>query len=278
MKKYDIDEFDRIKNLISTNLISAKKKIEDYLKKYPMDYTAYNYYALILIELGLIDDAIKITDYSLNLVNSDNNYKKEDRDYFMHHNILNNIRILSFQKRYDELLNYYNENMDKIIEKDTSMLPYYCKKKLNILDDNNRDIHSYIIRQIIDYKEEDFIRLVKSNNKRSKMYFNDDFPYDAVIEEVKKYIPSNIRIFSNFYEDEYSFKYNKCGVSDGKVVDYFKVVCLNDTNNIMAMKPSSYSKNKPQIDLNYLRYSLTKENTKRLTQVEKFNKKYKKIN
>ena len=45
-------EFRQALNLAETNPVEAKTLYEEYLKKYPKDYSAYPYYCTVLVTLG----------------------------------------------------------------------------------------------------------------------------------------------------------------------------------------------------------------------------------
>ena len=274
MKKYDRDEFKKITEVVKRNPALAKFMLEEYIKKYPQDYCSYNYYSYTLIKLGLFQEAMNITEYSKSLWEKDYNIDEKKKIYLRHHEILNIMRILSFQGKYLELLSYYYMNADKVPDVNTSMIPYYCKKKLGILDDDYSN-HGYLINQIINYDEDKFIEIIGNNYKLGK-YFYDNFPLKEIIKEIKQYIPSNIKLYNNFCEEEYSFRYDACGVDDNETVNHFKATIITGTNNFLFMYPTLSSKEKPQIDLNYMRYNSATPKIRRLSQIEKFNNKYKK--
>ena len=54
---YDRWEFMKAYNFVHTDPIKAKELFEEYIKKYPFDYSAQNYYIFILIVLGEIKEA-----------------------------------------------------------------------------------------------------------------------------------------------------------------------------------------------------------------------------
>ena len=83
---------------------------------------------------------------------------------------------------------------------------------------------------------------------------------------------SDKMLYCGFVDNTYVYKYDCCGRVDGKVVDYFKVVCLHGTKNIITMYPIKKDHNLPCVDLNYL-----KENAKEIkltSQIDKFNQRY----
>ena len=103
-----------------------------------------------------------------------------------------------------------------------------------------------------------------------------DFPILEIVEEIKKYIPSDKRINGGFYDNVYIFKYDYCGKVEGKTANYFKVVCFDGTSDFITIYPCVEGKNLPYTDLNYLQYANANSNNrgKVLSQIDKFNRRY----
>ena len=70
--------------------------------------------------------------------------------------------------------------------------------------------------------------------------------------KVKKYIPSNKALFSRFYEDLYTFKYDECGIDKENTTDYFKVICFHNSDKFITMFPCAEGRELEYVDLNYL--------------------------
>lgn len=140
---------------------------------------------------------------------------------------------------------------------------------------------SYRLEQLFNYSDEEFLsHISKHMYSRVEDYdvistFNEDFPFDKVFYEVKKKILFSKAYYFGTYEDVYIFKYDKCGVTSGKVSDYFLVITFHNTNKYISMYPCNSSSNFNYVDLNYLKIPST-SNVKRLSQIDKFNMKYKK--
>ena len=90
---------------------------------------------------------------------------------------------------------------------------------------------------------------------------------------MKKYIPSDKKLYWGFYDNIYYFKYDGCGRDNTKLVNYIKVVCLDDTNNIITICPVVGSDNMPHIDLNYIKKEEPVK-VKVKSQIDKFNQRY----
>ena len=90
--------------------------------------------------------------------------------------------------------------------------------------------------------------MVKYNTdleKPNKLLFSSDFPIDKVVEEVKKYIPSNKRLCEGVFEDHYIFKYDMCGRVNQKPEDYFKVICFAE--QLILLLDSSHKSHKSNL-------------------------------
>lgn len=70
-KYYDTYEFRNIDALSKANPFKAKEAYEEYLQKYPEDYSAYPYYASVLITLGMFEEAEKVLSYSELILKTD---------------------------------------------------------------------------------------------------------------------------------------------------------------------------------------------------------------
>jgi len=176
------------------------------------------------------------------------------------------------------------KNMRIINNLELTPLILLCKKKLNKLNSDPQNNIPYIYKQIIDYKESEFLKHIKKHmadynqdvDNPNKNIFAPNFPINEIIEEIKKYIPSNKKICPGFYEDIYIFKYDYCGRADNKIVDYFKVVTFNNTTEFITMLPVENAEYLPYIDLNYLKKEDSNNKIKKLSQIDKFNQRYNK--
>lgn len=281
---FDKWEFERAISCMNSDPEEAKLRFEEYLKKYPKDYLAYTYYATALIVSGDFDSAQKILDfieedYKENEIFSNSLNKVE----FLQKDIIcNRIKLLSYQEKFDELYKLYLQHYEILKDSDLKPTIFYCKKKLGLLDPDKRDTNAYLFRQIVNYKESDFLDHVKKHldeynrtvDEPNKSIFSSNFPLYEVLKEVKKYIPSEKRIYSGYIENIYVFKYDECGRDNRKLTNYFKVICFHNTNNIITMCPSNNCENLPYIDLNYMVRNTETPKVKKLSQIEKFKLRY----
>lgn len=276
-------EFIQAVNCSETNPYEATKKFEDYLSKYPIDYSAYTYFINHLITIGEYPKAEKLIAKLEGMYtnNYDYNLKSNKLKILKKRILFNKAKLLSHQERYDELLDLLSMYPDEMKEIDC-FIEVYLKKKKNQLDVKRNVTATYLLRQIVEYDEEDFIDHIKkhladynqNDESISTSYFNAKFPIYEVINEIKKYIPSEKKLGHGLYQDTYVFKYNECGRDKNRLVDYFKVITFQNTNELITICPSNYCENLPFIDLNYLNKEENDIKVKKISQIEKFNKRY----
>ena len=104
---------------------------------------------------------------------------------------------------------------------------------------------SDLYRLLANYDEELFKKAVlkkqeeqgnyTTSNKPS--YFYRDFPFEKVYEEVKKCLPVSDGLYLGLIETTYIFRCENCGVYKGENADFFKVVVLNGTFDVIDMAP-----------------------------------------
>lgn len=279
---FNVWEFRRALSLLEKDPISSKVLFEDYLQKYPNDYSAYLFYCSNLIIIGNLELAEKVFDYVQEAYQKDEMFLKSDKlEKFKFNMFFTRIKLLSYQEKYEELYNLYLENINIDKEKRLNSVWFYSKKRTGRLNDEKRDINSYLYKQIIRYEEDEFYQHVEKHlantnkdlDEPNSVIFEVNFPLRDVVEEIKKYIPSDKKLFWGFYDNIYFFKYDGCGRVDKRLVNYFKVVCLHDSQEFITMCPICGNENLPYIDLNYMNKEESVK-VKRISQIDKFNLRY----
>ena len=280
---YDAWEFAKANNYVETDPKQANLKLKEYLEKYPKDYATYGFYAGSFINLGDFESAEKIIKYVEKLAREDSQFNKQPDKVKMFKRVIlfDKFRLFCYQGKYDKLIKMCGEYRKLVQEWSLNDLDFYCKKKLNRIPDIERDNNTYLFRQMIEYKEEDLLDHLKKHSadfnqdldNPNDCVFVPGFPIKELVDEVKKYIPSDKKICHGFYDDLYVFKCKECGRINNKLVDYFKVSCFHDSGNIITIYPASRCEKLPLIDLSYF----NKKEEKKVTIVsarDKFNKRY----
>lgn len=249
------------------------EQLEEYIRDYPKDSAGYIYYAKMLIDIGNFDIAEQVLDF---IDKTFPQARYEETKYYR-------VRLLMLTNRYEEAKEVFDKYKNEIMHRDPQneifeiVYDAITNKSLKRNYENR-----YLVNQMIEYRYEDFLKHIKKHmadsNKDSDnpnaVIFASDFPIDLILEEVKKYVPSDKRIFFSYNNDFYVFKYDNNGRINNKVVDYFRIVALHDTDNFITMYPLDSGAYLPYIDLNYLKDEKEKSSVKKLSRVDKFNQKY----
>lgn len=281
-KYYDAFEFERAVELMDFDPYTSLELFKQYLTKYPNDYSAQLLCCPNLIIIGRLDEAEKVYNNFEEKYMADEALRGTEKDKKIRENkVFSRIKLLSYQERYEELYNFCIENLDVIKENKMIDALFYSKKMTGRLSDDRRDENSYLFSQIVKYEETAFFDHIKKHlqddtpcSMKSPATFKQDFPVKEIVSEIKKYIPSSKKLLLGFYDNIYFFKYDGCGRVDNKVVDYFKVICFANTKDIITIYPVVGSKNLPYEDLNYLVNEEPFPKIKKLSQIDKFNKKF----
>ncbi len=220
-----------------SNPYLAKQRIENYLKQHPNNNLVKLYYARDLINLCEFDRAQSINS-SVELEGEGRHYK------LMRHLIINNeARLLSANDKYTELLAMIEKYPEEFSDEEKECICNYCATIMGC-GDAKRD-GSYRARQYLQYNWNEFYEHIKKHSKNYTKYenisnatFNQEFKTCDVALELKNILPKKEHIYRDFFEDVYYFKYDNCGMVGDKATDYFKVVCLKGTNNIITIYPT----------------------------------------
>jgi len=227
---------------------SAKTMYEEYLKEFPYDYSTHCLYANLLTTIGLLDEAETVLNNVKESILRDKVYlrKHKDRlDKIDSDMLYSTARLLCYQNKYEELRSLCRKYNTQIKAFGGNSLIFFCMKKCGLLDSNpDKYKHGYSFSQIVSYSHESFLEHIKPHCALysdevdlTDSYFVYDFPLQKVLEEVKKNIPSDKKLYIGTHDNIYYFKYDDCGKHGSKNRDYFKVVCLHGSADIITMYP-----------------------------------------
>lgn len=283
-KYFDEWQFQNAYSVFKTDPYEARRRLSNYLEKYPLDNSALIYYANIFVQIGKFKEALEIINRCDKVIETCEVYKNHSEKYLVQKKDVYfiKIRTLMYLERYNEAYDLYLDSINLGIALDIEKVIFFCKNKLGLLGNDDREKLYYINRQTIEYCEEDFLYHAGkhcndyfSNNNEDESEFAPDFPFEEIAKEIKEMIPNNKRFYPGFYDDAYIFKYDGCGACNKGVIDYLKVICFHDTNNIITMYPYLHGERLPQTDINYLKKG-KESKVKRLSQIDKFNQRWKK--
>lgn len=279
--------FDNIAfNKAVANMVSypeaAKEMFEEYIKLYPKDYAVYSYYATTLYNLRLYNEAQEAINRGEQLVLSDTVYEPRRRERFEKKMTFPRVALLIRNGEFEKAIDIIERQNDDTFNDEYGYRGayFYCKKMLGMLKCDEGNL-TYLFSQIKDYSDDKFLEHTKKHisgniidDAINPSVFYESFPFMKIFYKIKEMIPNDKATNHGFFEDIYIFKYDNCGRCDNKIVDYFCVITFMNTNNFITMYPTVKYHNLPYVDLNYLNDD--KPKIKRLSQIDKFNLKYKK--
>lgn len=275
-------EFQKIVELKVTNPYEAVMRMQEYIKKYPSDYRAFLYYITFLSTIKEIDKACELLNQFEITLAKDGHFQSfnERMINIKKAYLYTKLKLLMDQEKYKEAYTLCLRDFNKV-DMHLSEIIFFLQTKLGMIERVNRDQSSYLRRQMIDYQEKDFFNHIKKHqadynrnlSNRNTSIFESNLDILLLVNEIKKYIPSNKGIYKGFWEDTYYFKYDENGRFNNRLTDYFMVVSLKNTNELISMYPSLEGKYFDYVDLNYLKKD-EEIKVKRISQTEKFYKRY----
>lgn len=275
-------EYSGSKSIIMSNPLLAAEKFKQYIEKYPKDYFSYISYANVLLTLGNIKEAENVIKLGSDLANENINFKNSNkyRDFLGNLNFVL-LRLFAYNENYTKLYEYCINNPEEIRKKGLISEFLFSKIKCGLIDENDVSKLSYKASQLYNYNEKSFLEHEKKHLKSEdssydtniSSVFNIDFPFEKVLKEIKRNINLDNKYFYGFFEDKYFFRYDGCGEAFHKNTDYFEVITIHNTHNILTIYPSLDGKFHNNIDLNYI--LLEDVPTRKLSQIDKFNMRYK---
>lgn len=285
-KIYNYLELYKIIDCISFAPEQSLLKLQQYLREYPNDYVAYVYYMGCLINVGKFDEADDILQFLE--FNKKNYYDYSDRSDVDNMGkveitfIINKIRLFMYLGMYDKAYSLCVDNFDDIYSKFNRIysVRFFLENKLGICERNRDHQVGYLYKQILEYREDDFLDHIKKHlynetgEELSSSVFNPQFPINDVINEVKGLIPSSDKLCMGFFDNQYIFKYDYCGKTNYKTVDYLKVSTFHDTKDIITIFPFKDGRLLNYYDLNYLNESIDNCKVRKRDRVSSFNRRY----
>ena len=285
MKKnyWNMVERSKIDAIRYSNPEDAVRRYEAYIKKYPRDYEAKILYASVYITL-------KDFDYAYEIIKDTKNEYRNNKKVLENPDVLNYLEEIALKQEMrcyaytNQLYNLYDSFFELSEEEKRKLghVRFYCHSKLGYINEKDAsNLMSYAKRQMNSYDENlfrDFIRTHshdynKDLEEQSDKIFDESFPLENIIEEVKKNLDYDKCRCTGYYTDQYIFRYDLCGRDNGVVQNYFKVLCLHGTDKILTMFPASDCERLPYVDLNYL----NEVKVERPSQIDKFYKRFKRV-
>ena len=248
----------------------AYYKLRKYLEYYPYDYKARYMYMRLLIRFGRFSEAEEMlseTDESIKkLCISEDSYKEIK------------LKLLIYTERYEEAFIYFKENFNEQNFKSYLGVYVFLGSRLNLLTIEEIDFYSkgYLFGQNINYSEQKAIEHIKeysTSEGNETRYFYDNINIERMYYKLREMLPNDTADNNCFDTCVYRYRYNGCGVNNGKKVNYFDVVAFANSNKIITMFPNvNCDIERPEFILEEQTQQSGPVN--RLSQIEKFNRKY----
>ena len=129
-KYYDSFEFDRIVNMSLVNPFQARQQYIDYLEKYPEDYRTYFYLISLLVRIQEFDEAEKVLDYIMPIINKGNQYLSHDDNFnkLMNEIIWAKLKMYMYQGKYEEAYQIYISSSKRFDGRSDNIILYLENK------------------------------------------------------------------------------------------------------------------------------------------------------
>lgn len=246
--------------------------INYYLEEYPDDVSIRSCRAHILINFNLFDKAI------------------DDLEYLIYHDCKDNFYVKLFNCYYHA--GRYNDAYQLLPLLDRMKLDkshHYGTKALIIRSALGYDINrflkpgEYLNNQIIDYQKDEAIKHISKHSviiEKDDTYFNKDVDLSYLYNMVNEQINTGKLSYTYDYScPSLIFAVPKIGhiISEDVFCNYIKVIVLPHTKDIISMYPITNSENEEceLLDYEYEKLFPNRGIVKKLTQIDKFNTRYK---
>lgn len=187
------------------------------------------------------------------------------------------IKLLILEKKYQECLDFISENENYFREENEMYyVRAFCKKRLNE-PTYSAGFNNYTYQQIMNYSKKSLFDNIAKNHadyETMECSFKENFPLEKVYDIIKGYLAKAPKTYRGLYFYEIYFKCDNCGTVNNRRADYIYVTVFNGTKDIAFISPTLNEENASYIDIN--KYFINEESKiKRLSQIEKFNRRYK---
>lgn len=269
MSRYDQTSIEYIiKYIRSHKWDKALELLIPYCEKYHNDYSVRLILLHTLLNLGCLTEARIVYETLINKCVVD---RSKNSLYYA------NIKLLILEKRYRECLRFISENENKFRDEDEIYyVRAFCKKRLKE-HTYSAEFENYTYQQIMAYSKERLFENIAKNHtdyETTQSSFREDFPIERVYQIIREKLDSTSKTYRGLYFYEAYFKCDNCGIVNNQRANYIYVSTFNDSQDIVFISPSLNEENAEYIDIN--EYFIPESSkVKRLSQIEKFNLRYK---
>ncbi len=273
-KYYDEIYFKKIMQMAEDfQLRRALNEFQKYFEVYPNDLSGKAYYVDTLIKNNDLETAEEVLVSVENYIN--NTTPMESKENM----IMVKVKLLCIQKRYQESYDLLKNNLRIFYKRGWhyNSLMTFLREKLGILTyEDYKQGRGYLNSQILSYDEKKAIEYIKKHQNKEEnepLQFVSDFPLEKIFHDVRRTLPIKKRFNPNAFQNAYIFKYPANGYIFGRLVNYFQVITLLDSNEIIMMRPFENKGKEHFIDMVSDEIEESPK-LKRVSQIEKFNHRY----
>lgn len=264
----------KIKNLYKDKKYgTVEREATKFLEQYPNDVLIRFMRAKSYRKLNRFDEALYDLEYNLNIDTGDHTITELFFLYYYLNMYEEALKILpSVYKR--KSINAHSLVIAEIIMK------IQLGKELNIKI--NSDCN-YIIRQIYNYNSDITLEHIRNNHTQTnenECCFDKNVDLDYLFELVKNNLKNENKVNKAEILEIHYIGISNVGYINNDICNYIKVVVTPNTTNILNIYPIN------EVDYNYVYniecdynklFNNKKDKTKKLTQIDKFNNRYKRV-
>lgn len=223
--------------------------------------------------MGEIQKANEVLNFLEEKINIKKGLKKDVRKLYIRKITNLRLRILAYNQNYETIYDFLSNNKDFIMEEKLSSEWFYIRILTGNL--NGELIPGYLANQIANYNENYFRNHIQKHfvlKTQDNSVFSENFPLEKVLEILPNYLKTP-ELFYDYVTDKYIFRLDGVGSAGGIDTDLFEVITIHGTDHIINMYPTLEGTYTNSIDLNYI---VNKDYSRKLSQIDKFNQRYKK--
>lgn len=268
--KYDDASYKEIRKLMDEKKFEKAKIVaQEYLEKYPKDNWTRLEFVRILKEMNEIEESFSQIRYLLNHLTEKD--KKLRIDVYTILEIYNNyMHIGDYEKAFQYVKTVKTINNQLFKQNPLKLDELFLKKKTNQLNQIKIDEdHPYLSQQILSYSEEVALKHIIEN---MGSLFESEIDIEKLFYQIQSLLENSFFTQQGNIMQKYYFEYPdvlNSILKEGYPYKYLAVTTIRGTKDIVEMVPK-FSKNR--IDVNLLEH----KKVKHLSQIEKFNQKYRK--
>ena len=269
-----IKKIKSIKQLIDDGHFElALKEIRNFLDEFGYDCEVMTNYGKMLRKNNQVSEAIQVLNDLINYQEENNikhSYVAARRELF---------KVYFINDYYEEAYKLFNSldwSVDDPLYSQLEYIEKILKIKVGTYEGNPLEEPPFITKLL--YYDEDFSKehirehLWKKDKEKHTLF--NDIDIDTLIFNVKKVLPESKKIQKFALNDIYLFSFSKIGRDNHNLL---KVITTKGTYDIVSMYPADEITKEYINDNLYLEYLEEKNlKIKRLSQIEKFNKRYSK--